>query len=332
MNPDMQQELRVSYEAKLPLAQSFAERLSEQILELLQQENLSLAVPIEFRVKNWESITGKIEDKKLELNEITDLDDFIGLRIILLFKRDVERVCKVISSSFDVVESEDTQNRLGISEFGYQSVHFLIGLPKNWLNVPTFSKFKGFKAEVQVRTAAQHIWATASHNLQYKQKESVPDGVLRSINRVSALLETVDLEFERALQERESYAIAVPTFKNTENLNVDNLRITLDAELPEVNKKTEEPYAELLNDLFEKNVETIDDLKDLIHSFRTQIIAQDRKIAKGFKHKGKPGPDGEISANIDGARYISSEDFINRGVFFAHVGLIRQMLELKYPE
>lgn len=329
MNPDMQQELRISYKAKRPLAQSFSERLSEQILELLQQENLSLAVPIEFRVKNWESITGKIEDKKLELNEITNLDDFIGLRIILLFKRDAERVCQVISSSFDVVESEDTQNRLGVSEFGYQSVHFLIGLPKKWLNVPTFSKFKGFKAEVQVRTAAQHIWAAASHNLQYKQKESVPDEVLRSINRVSALLETVDLEFERALQERESYAIAVPTFKNVENLNVDNLRITLDAKLPEANKKTGDSYAELLNDLFENNVKTISDLENLIHSFKVQIIEEDRKIAKEFKRRGKPESDGKLSVNIDNARYISSEDVANRGVFYTHIGLIREMLELK---
>lgn len=57
----------------------------------------------------------------------------------------------------------------------------------------------GLKAEVQVRTVTQHVWAAASHVLQYKQEASVPLPVRRSIYRVSALLETVDLEFERVL-------------------------------------------------------------------------------------------------------------------------------------
>jgi ppGpp synthetase/RelA/SpoT-type nucleotidyltranferase len=30
----------------------------------------------------------------------------------------------------------------------------------------------GLRAEVQVRTTAQHIWAAASHKLQYKHEES----------------------------------------------------------------------------------------------------------------------------------------------------------------
>jgi ppGpp synthetase/RelA/SpoT-type nucleotidyltranferase len=62
--------------------------------------------------------------------------------------------------------------------------------------------------ELQLRTLAQHIWAVASHKLQYKREASVPVPIRRSINRVSALLEMVDLEFDRVLLEREQYVPA----------------------------------------------------------------------------------------------------------------------------
>ncbi len=332
MKKEQQQQLRANFELKSPLAQNFAKKLSNELDELLKRESVSLAVPIEFRVKSWESIVNKIESQKLELNEITDLDDLIGIRLILLFKRDAERACDVISSSFDVFENENTQSRLNVNEFGYQSVHFIIGLPSTWLKIPTFSDFEGLTSEIQVRTAAQHIWAAASHKLQYKQKENVPDEVLRSINRVSALLETVDLEFERTLKKRESYSDTGAPFDNDVPINVDNLRITLDKSLPKNNKRPDEPYDNLIDDLFKHDLKFIGDLNELIHSFQKIALSKDRKIARELNSRGRADSMGEVSARIDGKRYSSPKNIIHRGIFYSHLGLIRVMLNMKFSK
>ena len=70
------------------------------------------------------------------------------------------------------------------------------------------------------------------HTLQYKQEDSVPAPMRRAIHRVSALLEVVDLEFERLLKERESYRSDSGPINTDAILNVDLLEHLLDALLP----------------------------------------------------------------------------------------------------
>src|SRR5690606_25945786 len=106
---------------------------------------------------------------------------------------------------------------------------------------------------------AQHTWAVASPKLQYKHEEGVPPPIRRTIHRVSALLETVDLEFERVLEERGSYiAAAADNVDLGELLNVDLLKATLSEILPEKNRVDNEPYADLLVDLLKFKVASKD--------------------------------------------------------------------------
>jgi hypothetical protein len=79
-------------------------------------------------------------------------------------------------------------------------VHFVVEFPEPWFVVPTIGPMRGLRAEIQVRTHAQHIWADASHILQYKKESSVAPKTRRDIHRIAALLETVDLEFEKVLK------------------------------------------------------------------------------------------------------------------------------------
>ncbi len=192
--------LRAEYQVLAPRTERFVNALLVEFAQLLPKQNIALAVPIEHRVKDWGSIADKIERKSLALEELTQLQDLIGLRLILLFRRDLEKTHRLISETFTVLSHEDTAERLDVTQFGYQSFHYVIELPESWLTVPSFADFANLKAEIQTRTLAQHMWAAGSHKLQYKQEQSVPEPVRRSINRVSALLETVDLEFERVLQ------------------------------------------------------------------------------------------------------------------------------------
>ena len=182
--------------------------------------------------------------------------------------------------------------------------------------MPTFKKAGELRAEIQVRTVAQHIWAAASHILQYKRETGVPPPIRRSIYRVSALLETVDLEFERVLEERKGYLAQPKTNLAEEVLNVDLLAKILNELLPEKNKADAEPYAELLQDLFAFSITTARQLRDLITKHLHTALAVD--VARVKKEQGKDKPLG------------TSRERIERGVFFAHVGLVRQMLSAQF--
>lgn len=321
--------LRTAYERRKLTAERFAVRLAEQITELLVKNGISLAVPLESQVKSWESISQKVNRLKIEISDVAALNDFIGLRVILLFRRDVDRVCNLLSSMLKVLSSEDTLDRLGTEQFGYQSIHLQLKLPEDWFRVPTFADFDELSAEVQVRTAAQHIWAVASHTLQYKQEFAVPAPVVRSINRVAALLETVDLEFERVLQERHEYTEIVDPTREDDDLNVDLLKRILDARLPEQNRSEPEPYGDVLKELVESGIKSVRDLNRLLASKLTEALSVDRNVVAAFRSaSAKPGDDA-IWVEYQGIQYVGELEQVNRRVFWSHVGLIRYMIESK---
>jgi hypothetical protein len=253
----------------------------------------------------------------------------VGLRVILLFQRAVSDVCKIIADNFKVLKTENTHERLATSEFGYSSVHFQIEPPPGWLTVPTLKRLGNCKAEIQVRTVAQHIWASASHVLQYKQEKGVPPSVRRSICRVSALLETVDLEFERVLAERASYLANVQTDTSTETLNVDLLVKILDELLPKDNKSQgDEDYASLLTDLAEFGIKTNVELRYLIKETKNAIILEDRERVLeelNAKHERE-------NAEATPFNIILDDERLDRGVFFSHVGLTRNALGQKFGQ
>lgn len=335
MNQEKQTELRTDFDNRVELSEQFALRLGEQIQELLHDKQITLAVPLEHRVKSWESLVKKVEINGLSPATVIDLPDFIGLRIILLFKRDVSRVCDILATSFDIINTEDTIHRLGVSQFGYQSIHMQIKLKESWLTVPTFSRFNGLSAEVQIRTAAQHIWAASSHILQYKLEQSVPPTVLRSINRVSALLETVDLEFERALNEREAYENVSYATIPSEQLNVDNFRIILNRELPNASRIADEDYAKVLIELNNIGITTVGHLLDFMKKFKQIAMDEDKRIVAILRKYGKDNHrqntrEADID-DIDGTitHYLADMGRVENGVFASHTGLIRFMIDIK---
>src|SRR4051794_27364055 len=79
------EELDVQYKQLAPLASRFAEQLCEQMSQLLEGEHISLSIPIQRRVKEWASIVEKLERRRLVLSRVTDLQDVVGVRLILQF-------------------------------------------------------------------------------------------------------------------------------------------------------------------------------------------------------------------------------------------------------
>lgn len=230
------------------------------------------------------------------------------------FLTDLDKIDELIRSTFEVTSSEDTADRLGEAQFGYQSLHYTIKVPLIWLEIPTMADFGDIQAEVQVRTLAQHIWAAASQKLQYKNEASVPPPIRRAINRAFALLETIDLEFERILEKRREYRdIEIPKGIDAAELNVDILESMLRDRFPEANRSDgEENYSELLENLTALSVQTVADFDTILKGKYAATMEEERT---------------QLSIVDPETDYIgSSEERHRAGVYFTHVGLARVAL------
>ena len=309
--------LEEEYRICQPILQKFIDALENEILQLLIENDVALGVPMESRLKSWTSLAEKLDRRSLDLRSIKDLTNLIGLRLILLFQRDIATTCHLIEKAFRIISKEDTAERLSETQFGYQSLHYIVAMPKEWLAVPSMKEFAGLKAEIQVRTLAQHIWAAASHKLQYKLEQSVPVPLRRSIHRVSALLETVDLEFERVLKQRDDYNSVSESRDSDDVLNVNLLEKILNEELPPANRKDEEKYSDLLNDLLYFDIATEEKLRRLIRGHLDTLVQEDREMVATRTLQNIP-PD-------ERAR-------VDRGVYFSLVGLTRSALNKEFGD
>lgn len=284
---------------------SFGIELLKQIQQILNDNSIHLGFPIQHRTKNWPSIKRKLN--LIRIKSLLDIQDLCGLRLVLLFKRDIESVRKIISENFDILKEYDTINRLDSNQFGYSSFHMIVKMPGSWFELPTLKGFSNLKAEIQIRTLSQHTWAAASHVLQYQSEENVPKTILRSVYRVSAILETVDIEFERFLDERDKYLSQIDKLSSKEisktSLNVDLLEKVMVEKLPNKNKSKDEEYSDLLDDLRFMNIADTSQFIELVDQHLNKAIERDNKA----------------SDNIEDDHY------------FNHTGLIRICLQASNP-
>ena len=303
--------LKSDYDGERPKAERLLACVRDEMGALLDQRNVALGVPIEARIKDWESIVEKVRRNSLSISKISELQDLVGLRLILLFRRDLLIVNDLLGNNFDIIQVEDTAERLEDSQFGYQSRHYLARIKDEWLAVPRYNNLGGLIIEIQVRTLAQHMWAAASHKLQYKREESVPPPLRRTIYRVSALLEIVDLELDRVLGERTEYINEETTTPSSSaTLDVDLVHLISKEILPEVNyEKDMEGFDEVLMELRELSVNTTDDLRDLLSKELEKVMEEDRKVAARAASGG-----------------YGNKRRVSKGGYFTHIGLIRQAM------
>ncbi|TNH93779.1 GTP pyrophosphokinase family protein [Aeromonas sobria] len=278
------QALHDSYIKINPKANRLCDALVSEIGHLLTQSGITLGVPIEARVKEWPSISEKITRKSLSLENIIELDDLVGIRLILLFRQDLEKIDTLLKGNLSIQSAEDTSHRLAEAQFGYQSCHYIVQIPDSWKKIPSFMDLGEIRVELQVRTLAQHIWAAVSHKLQYKHEASVPLPLRRSIYRASALLETVDLEFDRLLQDRTTYVEEQLKNESPDTLlNVEIIGSALSEFLPNQYKHADEYYDELLEDLNNFGISTKGKLKELLTSHWDEIFKSDAKECKAHQ-------------------------------------------------
>ena len=182
-----------------------------------------------------ESFIGKIETKrgegKVYANPLQDITDIVGIRIITFYREDIPKIQNIIENEFDI-DRENTVDKMlppDIDRFGYQSFHYVVSLNDARRSLTEWSKFKGFKAEIQLRTILQHAWAAIDHKLRYKTNEEAPSVLRRKLFRLSALLEIADDEYSEL--KRQSEALRKEIRERLEKgekgieINLDSLRL-----------------------------------------------------------------------------------------------------------
>jgi ppGpp synthetase/RelA/SpoT-type nucleotidyltranferase len=328
------------YQSIVEYADRFGSVVYNELLRGIEDAKIQLGFPIQKRVKQWESIKEKYQRIPRDVENITDLQDLVGLRLILLFSRDTLKVGAIIGKLFNVVRKYDSKDRLKSDQFGYSSMHYVIELSKDKLVTHELQFPKKLKAEIQVRTIVQHLWAEASHTLQYKQEASIPNDVSRSIHRVSAILETVDLEFEKVLAKRDEYRYGIVNLDTDAPLNVDLLEITLNHLWPCANKKDIENYDYLLGLLKYNNITTQIQLVEIIRKHRDEVLKRSAREAEYLRNiiHTYPLENGKITIRSEN-RVVTHSGItpeliasLEKGIFYGHVAMTVTALQFETGE
>ena len=137
----------------------------QEALKIFLDENNIDYLAITGRVKAFESFADKCVRKKYS-DPFVENEDFVGIRVIVYFPDDVDKVCKIIDEEFDIVRTENKTEQLAVDKFGYRSHHKIVTVKQSWARSPNYRTVGQIKAEIQVRTILMHAWAEVEHKLQ----------------------------------------------------------------------------------------------------------------------------------------------------------------------
>jgi putative GTP pyrophosphokinase len=214
------------YKLLVPTYERYSRKLETLLTDLLNAHKIDFHL-IEVRIKTPESFTEKITRANKDYSDpLKEVTDFCGLRVIVYYTKDVDRVAKLIEREFqvDTSNSSDKRYQASPSEFGYNSMHFVVSLSTSRISLPEWIDLKTLKAEIQIRTVLQHAWAAISHKLQYKINSEVPIELQRKLFRLSALLELADDEFLGLKENQENLSASIKL-----NMEKGKIEIPIDA-------------------------------------------------------------------------------------------------------
>jgi ppGpp synthetase/RelA/SpoT-type nucleotidyltranferase len=244
---------------------------------------LDIAVPklapmalVEARAKTVPSFAEKILRKRpLYKDPLLDMTDLCGARVITFTDAEKQAVCEFIRENFEIdwTNSETESQRHKPSDFGYRSTHYIVQFRRGRHFIPAVAVkvndalypvegVRPMKAEIQVRTYLEHVWATFTHDRSYKGGVALPASWQRELNALSASLETIDSDFNRLEQGLQNYLASCAAYLKPDDFRkeCDLQRIVLENEdEPEQQAAIALKLARLLraNDEWDKVIEVL---------------------------------------------------------------------------
>jgi ppGpp synthetase/RelA/SpoT-type nucleotidyltranferase len=196
----------------------------ESVLNAVR-DNLIPTALVNTRAKEVASFAGKVVRRWPQVQDaVNKFGDLAGGRMIVRLLSDIEMVVDWLSDHFIINEAENLRERLKPDQFGYRSVHLIVSVdPKKlppemvapslrdkhprsrrkairfdsriFLTRGLYQRIEGLKAEIQIRTIAQHAWSDVGHDLIYKGAFALPADHQRQNAKIAAMLEEVDEGF-----------------------------------------------------------------------------------------------------------------------------------------
>jgi len=166
-------------------------RLAADVEHELQQilAGAGVAGQVTGRAKDLHSFVSK-SLRKGYTDPWTQTTDKAGVRITLTREAAIDIVVQLVTERYTVLEIQDKRrDLLREDKIGYMGVHVQVEVPGQ--------DSVARQCEIQVRTAAQNLWAEMSHELLYKP-EARPDAETgRALTRLAVYMETFDEEVNR---------------------------------------------------------------------------------------------------------------------------------------
>mgnify|MGYP005855112131 CR=1 FL=1 len=219
------------YKSKLPKYERVERNIKGAINEFLNNYDIPF-LTVSSRIKDFDSFYNKITRKDYE-NPFEDNEDFCGIRIILYYLDDIEKVQKIIEDNFSIQETENKSDKLELNAFGYRSNHLIIKIDSSWCVTPNYKGLEDIKIEIQIRTSLMHTWAAIEHQLGYKANQELDEKLKRKLYLISAKLEDADMQFQEVKHQADNYqkltireSKKAGEFVGTE-LNIDTLQALL---------------------------------------------------------------------------------------------------------
>lgn len=209
------------------------ERLTSAVVSII--ENLLREREIDFL-----AVTGRTKDKRSAIEKIKrkgyaepsrQLTDLSGIRVVVFFESDVQRVAAMIEEAFSIdrPNSLDKDSLLSTNQFGYRSVHYVCDLGAKRSAVDEYRSLASLRFELQIRTVLQHAWAELAHDRNYKFSGKLPRELERKLYLYAGLLEIADRGFDETAKAIDSYADNLHARTSHGDLNLEVTSLSLDA-------------------------------------------------------------------------------------------------------
>jgi ppGpp synthetase/RelA/SpoT-type nucleotidyltranferase len=182
------------YDAQRGLYSDYALTLQSLIRDLLAADNFR-PHSIQQRVKGRTSLARKVLSH-VEYVSANDITDIVGVRIITYFADEVDAVAELVERQFKVYKKSDWRTEHDLNEFGYRSLHYVLGLNTGRSSLLEYKRFADLKFEIQIRSILDHAWAEIYHDRGYKGGLLIPPTVQRHFSELAASLGNIDRQFQ----------------------------------------------------------------------------------------------------------------------------------------
>ena len=192
------------YDLRLHIYDGLLASCERLLSDLFRIEKLRV-VAVTGRVKERLSLSEKLSRPGKKYDELPDVTDLVGLRVVTFFEDDVDRVAGLLTRELELVPQHCVDKRAALEpdRFGYRSLHYVCRLPAARRALFENSGFQDQVVEIQIRSILQHAWAEIEHDLGYKGEITIPNEIKRQLSGVASLLEIADRDF-REVRDRSS--------------------------------------------------------------------------------------------------------------------------------